>query len=200
MSYEKIPGWMAPEFETFYEAMAERLPSSARIVEVGCAYGRSIAFLCERFVALGKSPSIYAVDTWDEFMGGEQPDKAEFVACMKRNHRTPLEAFHANILEFSPVTWRSIFVAQGESVHRARSFENASLDLVMIDARHEYDNVKADIAAWRPKVKRGGLIAGDDYDPAMFPGLVRAVDEFASSAKKLRVQHQGRVWFHEVSK
>lgn len=47
------------------------------------------------------------------------------------------------------------------------------VDLVFIDAAHDYPNMIEDITAWRPKCK---MIAGHDYD-AKFPGVMRAVDE-----------------------
>jgi predicted O-methyltransferase YrrM len=56
------------------------------------------------------------------------------------------------------------------------------LDFVFIDADHSYEGCKADIEAWFPKVKPGGLLSGHDYDNPDFPefGVKRAVDEFAA--------------------
>jgi hypothetical protein len=47
------------------------------------------------------------------------------------------------------------------------------LDFVFIDADHSYPAVKADIAAWMPKVKVGGWLCGHDYD---LRAVKRAVD------------------------
>jgi hypothetical protein len=47
------------------------------------------------------------------------------------------------------------------------------LDFVFIDADHSYPAVKADIAAWKPKVKVGGWLCGHDYD---LRAVKRAVD------------------------
>ena len=46
----------------------------------------------------------------------------------------------------------------------------------MLDVSHDYDNVLADIRAWYPKVKSGGILAGDDYQND-FMGVVNAVNE-----------------------
>lgn len=68
------------------------------------------------------------------------------------------------------------------SVEAAKQVADGSLDFVYIDGAHDYDNVKADIEAWAPKVKVGGIISGDDfYDfPTGRGGVMQAATEFAS--------------------
>ena len=61
---------------------------------------------------------------------------------------------------------------QEKSVEAATRFEDQSLDLVYIDAGHNFEAVKNDIETWLPKVRIGGFIAGDDYT---WPGLKDAV-------------------------
>lgn len=55
-------------------------------------------------------------------------------------------------------------VTQGISWEYAKEFEDGSIDFVFIDADHSYKSVKKDILAWLPKVKKGGIIAGHDYE------------------------------------
>jgi predicted O-methyltransferase YrrM len=62
------------------------------------------------------------------------------------------------------------------SVEAAKKFEDKSLDFVFIDADHSYEAVRADIGAWKPKIKPGGLLCGHDHSEN-FPGVVRAVKE-----------------------
>ena len=57
-------------------------------------------------------------------------------------------------------------------------FEAGELDFVFIDGEHGYEAAKADVEAWWPKVRSGGLLVGHDYDRHRFPGVCRAVDEF----------------------
>jgi predicted O-methyltransferase YrrM len=49
------------------------------------------------------------------------------------------------------------------SVNAAKLFPDNSIDIVFIDACHEYECVKEDINAWLPKIKKGGIISGHDY-------------------------------------
>lgn len=65
---------------------------------------------------------------------------------------------------------------QAPSVKAAKYVPDDSLDFVFIDAGHAYGAVKADIAAWSPKVKRGGEILGHDFHKK-FPGVIKAVKE-----------------------
>jgi hypothetical protein len=67
-----------------------------------------------------------------------------------------------------------------DSVAGSKMFRNASLDWVYIDADHHYDSVKADLWAWFPKVRPGGILAGHDYTNEFGWGVKRAVDEFAN--------------------
>ena len=80
-------------------------------------------------------------------------------------------------------------VIKGHSTDVVNTIEAWSLDFVYIDAAHDYDNVKADIEAWAPKVKAGGIVAGDDYYLTRHGnlGVIKAVNEYCE--KHLRRLH-----------
>jgi len=76
-----------------------------------------------------------------------------------------------------------VTIHRADSVEAAKHIQDGALDLVFIDADHSYDGCKRDIAAWLPKVKRGGWLGGHDYHNHGdlrfdFTGVDRAVDEF----------------------
>ena len=82
--------------------------------------------------------------------------------------------------------------------HRVAEFvPDDSMDFVFIDADHRYEAVRADIAAWRPRVRRGGILCGHDYfSPRNAKGqwgVKRAVDEWAAESG-IVVEFAETVW------
>jgi len=66
-----------------------------------------------------------------------------------------------------------------------------SLDIVYIDAIHDYENVITQISRWWPKLKVGGCLAGHDYDALVWPGVCRAVHERFSAPDDV---HEDTSW------
>lgn len=87
------------------------------------------------------------------------------------------------------------WVLRDPSVEGAQYFADGSLDFVFIDACHVYDAVAADIRAWSPKIRRGGLLTGHDYH---LPGVYQAVQEFAASQGKAVETGADNCWLIEV--
>jgi hypothetical protein len=73
-------------------------------------------------------------------------------------------------------TKKPLIMMRMESTIAARYIANYSLDMIFIDADHDYKSVLDDIIAWVPKVKEGGIIAGHDYDPTGGFDVWRVVD------------------------
>lgn len=64
----------------------------------------------------------------------------------------------------------------------AKIFTDNHIDLLIVDACHEYRCVRRDIKAWLPKVREGGVIFFHDYVPqendAPNNGVKKAVEKF----------------------
>ena len=52
---------------------------------------------------------------------------------------------------------------RNSSTAAAQTFLDGSVDFVYLDARHTYDAVREDLQAWWPKIREGGILAGEDY-------------------------------------
>jgi hypothetical protein len=69
------------------------------------------------------------------------------------------------------------------SLAAAPTFEDASLDWIYIDSSHAYGVTAAELRAYAPKIKPGGIIAGHDYSMGNWIkgfrfGVIEAVHEF----------------------
>jgi predicted O-methyltransferase YrrM len=71
---------------------------------------------------------------------------------------------------------------KGHSQEVVSNYEDESLDFCFIDGSHEYEDVKKDIQAYLKKVKKGGILAGHDYD-SIWAGVIKAVDEILGNVK-----------------
>ena len=141
--------------------------------EIGVNHGTTAAQL------LGNLPALhtyYAVDPWQAY-----PDYRLSLAAAKwRDQKTFDKAYRDFVGRMLPHAGR-VRILRTMSTLAARAVPNSSLDFVFIDANHFYSYVRADIAAWTPKVRPGGLVAGHDYAPRSRAGeewgVIRAVRE-----------------------
>jgi hypothetical protein len=152
------------------------------IVEVGSWAGGSVLEMVEA-LALYKDVRIYCVDTWE----GSPKDVTGAIA----KTLTPKRVFSTFCKNVGPLLHRVIFPCVGRSLTWAAVWPHP-VAMVYIDADHEYEAVKADIAAWWPHVLPGGILAGHDYH--LFPGVKQAVDEWWS-ANGLECFTEGEVWY-----
>lgn len=118
----------------------------AKGVEVGVERGEFSEVLCKG------NPDLHltAVDAWQAYRGYR-----EHVSQDK------LDGFYAEaVARLKPYCCH---VLRAFSVDAAARFEDRSLDFVYVDSNHRYECVVADLAAWVPKVRSGGIVAGHDF-------------------------------------
>ena len=181
--YQQIEGWFS--FPNFYKKIVQKFPYG-NFVEVGTWYGKSAAFMTVEIINSGKNIKFYCVDEWTgavEYSPNTLTEQSEDFYNEFLNNSKSVDG------KFIPIRSRSDIAAY--------KFEDASLDFVFIDASHDYESVKADIKAWYPKIKKGGIISGHDY--LGFNGAVKAVDEFVNEQKhNLNFDAEEACWWIEI--
>lgn len=125
-----------------------------------------------------KPEKFYAIDPYKIFEGMVSAPGLEF------KNQESLDKLYENVKQ--KISSHGHEVIRQKSLDAVGMFDDNSLDYVYIDGDHTYEGCLADIKAWWPKVKSGGILAGDDYDVAKTGlgydfGVITAVDEFAES-------------------
>lgn len=181
--YTSVPGWFS--FSGVYRDAVQRAEDGAILVEVGSWKGKSAAFMGVEIANSGKRIEFYAVDHWK---GSDEP----------AHHSDPdvragrlYEVFLKNIRPVADY----VRPLRAPSVEAASQFEDGTVDLVLLDAGHTYEDVSADIAAWRPKIKPGGVMAGDDYN---WTGVRRAIEEAFAGHIDVLGEGKGRHWMVQL--
>jgi hypothetical protein len=150
-----------------WQVISELLRNPRRGAELGVFSGS----FTEQILKANPKLTLYAVDTW---IVRPPSDRVGFESYAARGDFSEIrETFNKRTRRFSD----RLKVLQMDTVAAANEVADGSLDFVFIDAEHTYEAVGADIDAWRPKVKPGGIISGHDYGHERFPGVKQAVDE-----------------------
>lgn len=182
MSWRQIHGWSS--FLWAYDLAVEEAVDGDTIVEIGVAFGRSVAYLARKVIESGKRIKIYAVDPWwdDWWQFPEQyppqltrPTWGGEHAQFGRDLGGPFSAFVHSMRTHAPEELERLNVLRCRSADAAKMIGPCSM--VLIDGSHNYEDVAQDIALWRPHLRPGGLLAGDDWSETDFPGVCRAVRE-----------------------
>ncbi len=160
------------------QAVLDELKHLARgkrsVVEVGTWLGHSALAMAE--VCDGR---VYCVDHWRGSQNGTGlvDDPLAFY-----------ELFLMQIREYQ--AGDQIVPLFGDSTCIAQLFARKHIDLLYIDGAHDYDSVTADLRAWVPSVRAGGIVCGDDYSE-----VKKAVhDYFKPREVGIEVRANNRLW------
>ena len=165
-------GWISTEEGLAYRALVQR--AGPRVVEVGCWRGKSASYVAR----------VCGLTCVDHFAGSsDQYDAAYRETLATEDIRAAFEA-HAEILG-------GVRLLPIPSLEAASQFSEGSLDLVFLDASHDEAAVRDDIAAWRPKLRSGGILAGHDHDDE-HPGVITATHALQPNLGP------GSIWWSEL--
>jgi len=127
------------------------LPKNGIVAEIGVDKGdfsRMIMNTC--------SPKkLHLVDIWGD-------------ARYNQEKRKGVENMFASQIESGQVQ-----IDLGLSTDVVSQYDDAYFDWIYIDTDHSYKTTYAELNAYAPKVKSGGIIAGHDYIVANWNGMVR---------------------------
>lgn len=174
-TYSDIQGWFGYDHKKVYDYLIKHTPTNGSFFELGAWLGRSTAYLIDNSTDL----EITVIDSWQ----GSESEKDTNHSMAKTNDIYKMFLSNMGNRNFKH------YIGLAENL--VNNFDDESIDTVFIDLDHSYESVCRDISLWLPKVKKGGILAGDDYRETL-PGVSKAVNELLP---KSFMYHYGWIYF-----
>jgi predicted O-methyltransferase YrrM len=156
-----------------YRAATLKLAQSVNpkiVVEVG-VYAGALSAMLATIPSIEKQ---FIVDSWEGGYSGFDQKHMDGIA--------------AGVIAWSAAQPK-VMVHRMRSIEGAKGFADESIDFFHTDGDHSLEGITSDIRAWLPKVKKGAVLSGDNYE----------IPAVAAGVKKLLPQHKllanGRLWW-----
>ena len=154
------------------------LPRASVGAEIGVWRGDFSA----RILRTVRPAKLHLIDPW-AFQGGDAYRDAWYGGKLAPDQAAMDEIYEGVARRFArQIATDVVEVHRSGSAEAAGGFPAAYFDWVYVDGDHLYEAVRSDLELFAPKLKVGGLLAGDDYGlPGWWDdGVTRAVDEFVA--------------------
>ena len=194
-----------PDVATFSrEELYKTLPSNATVAEIGVDTGKNAAVINR----ISSPKELYLIDPWDSYevlSAGYTDDPMYHRAaaqwalppvipgrCVEARRdgagrEFKIVAYSVDVKKRKEEAYKyfadkdNVTILEKHSTEASKMFENHYFDWIHIDASWEYEDMKALLAYWLPKIKKGGYITGDQFsldDFNKWPGVHGAIIEF----------------------
>jgi SAM-dependent methyltransferase len=191
-----LQGWGSthPVFRYLIEDIRPRL-----ILEVGTWKGASALHMAQIQRSLNiEDAEICCVDTWLgalEFWLGSHRDLERYQSLKLQNgFPSVYYTFLRNVLFKGADRLITPFPTTSAIAARFFAYHGIKFDLIYIDGSHDYEDVRDDLSVYWSLTAPNGALLGDDYGNKDWPGVERAVDEFAIALGK-RPEFITEKWF-----
>jgi hypothetical protein len=159
---------MRPAINAVYESGKKSLVGA----EIGVFRGKHAQFMLDKL----DIKKLYLVDQYKMYMEPRDSSNGivQEIYTTETAEKWAKEAYRRLMISdnIGRLVWLTL-----SSLEASRMIPDKSLDFVYIDANHEYEFIRADIRAWLPKVKSGGVFGGHDFGVPFVPGVEKAVRE-----------------------
>lgn len=153
------------------------IPKGGIAAEVGVAYGD----FSEKIMKICEPEKFYAIDYFCQ----DDPYYSFWGLDLFRKDNMPHQQWYEHRFR-DLIACGKMETKQGFSWDVLSTFEDDYFDYIYLDAAHDYESVKKDIAVLKHKIKDGGFIQFNDYTmfsilEDIFYGVVPAVNEFMNN-------------------
>jgi predicted O-methyltransferase YrrM len=177
--YHSLEGWF--NMEQQYLELLDATPEGGVFVELGCYKGKSTSFIGVEIHKRKRDINFFAIDS---FQGATNSTDANEIKAYEGISEIE-ESYTYNV----SLIGNKIKTIVSLTDEAAKYFNDEEIDVIFVDGGHSYEVVKADILAWLPKMKKGGIMAGHDFNA--WEGVNKAVTEIFGTPHKV----ENDCWF-----
>ena len=134
---------------------------SIKGIEIGCDRGDTTVYMLENLPSI----ELHGIDPYENYIDWNTNKLFE--------REEVYNIFNSRTNQYSD----RFKLHRQKSDDAVSNFEDESFDFIFIDGIHTYEQVKKDCENYYPKIKKGGLFSGHDYN--VIADVQRAVKEFA---------------------
>lgn len=147
------------------------MDNSINIIETGTARGFSALCMAK---ALDDSNIYGSILTFDLISN----DTKIYWNCIDdiEKKKTRLELLE----QWNSLVSKYLIFIEGDTRMTLRNVSLKRVNFAFLDGAHTYEDVKYEFSMIKDKQLKGDIIVYDDYNPKLFPGIVKAVDEICS--------------------
>jgi len=162
----------------------QKLPKGGLAVEIGVWQGEFSPTIIE-LIAPDK---LVLIDPWAHI-----EDDSHTEAFVGRTGKSKMDKIFAKVAALfdKEIKDGSVSIVRDFSVLALAQFDDESISFAYVDGDHSYEGVGSDLKALFPKMKKGGIMAFDDYHRRGWwgDGVIRAINDFlGQNPRDLRVR------------
>jgi Methyltransferase domain len=123
---------------------------------------------------------LHLIDPW-KYQAAAEFSQAFYGGATGASQENMDALYRSVVKKFRELAPGTVEVNRGSSESVASQFPDNYIDWLYVDGDHRYEGVLKDLLLYHPKLKPGGVVAGDDYvaggDQWWGDGVVRAVGD-----------------------
>jgi predicted O-methyltransferase YrrM len=141
-------------------------------VEVGCREGRTTGFMLSVLPEI----KVIAIDPWSPVPNEAEDYKDWDFSAIEAEFWKNVGEHRDRCIMLRQTSFDANITFGLDPEDLLSKVKFMPIDMVFIDAGHDYQSCKQDIELWWPRVREGGYLCGHDYQHK-FPGVMRAVSD-----------------------
>jgi len=167
----QVPGFFRwPEYDGELIANA---PDNATMVWLGCLFGKEMAYVAVQAANERRGLKIVCTDLFPKL-----PRTSELYTRygMPWTHDGDMwKAYVSHMAKGNAL--HLLTTCRRDAAQLSEQFWLKSVYSLFVDACHTEEGTRRQLKAWLPKMADGGVMCGDDYANANYPGVKKVVDE-----------------------